>query len=101
MGVFVKVAGVNDLKDGEGKTVEAKGEQIALFKSKGGFFAVHNTCLHHEGPLGEGFLEENIVTCPWHGWQYDITNGKCQTTPDLAVKKYNVKIQGNDVMVEV
>jgi len=99
--VLVKVANVNDLKDGEAKVVEAKGETIALFKVNGQFFAVHNTCMHMGGPLGEGSLDNTIVTCPWHGWQYEITTGNCQTVQGVSVKRFNVKVQGNDVLVEV
>ena len=97
----VKVASVNDLKDGEGKTVQAGGKSIALFRQGGNFFALDNTCLHMGGPLGEGFLEDKTVTCPLHGWQYDIATGVANGNSAMRTKTYKVKVQGNDVMVEV
>lgn len=98
---LVKVASVNDLKDGEGKTVQANGKTIALFKQDGKFHAIDNTCKHQGGPLGEGSLEGNVVTCPWHGWQYDISSGESKTAPGIKVIPYKVEVQGDDVMVEV
>ena len=98
---FIRVASANDVKEGEGHVVNANGVPIALFKVDGEFYAIHNTCLHKGGPLGEGFLDGNVVTCPWHGWQYDVTTGKNVMMPNIAVKKFNVKIEGNDVFVEV
>lgn len=98
---FVKVASVNDVDEGAGKTVMANGQPIALFKVGGKFFAIHNTCLHRGGPLGEGFLDSNAVTCPWHGWRYDVTNGNCLTLPNMHVKSFSVKVEGDDVFVDV
>ena len=97
---FVKVASVNDVEEGAGKVVVANGQPIALFKVNGNFYAMHNTCQHRGGPLGEGFLEGNVVTCPWHGWRYDITSGKCLTLP-VNVKSVPVKVEGSDVLVDV
>lgn len=97
----VKVASVNDLKDGQSRVVHANGKAIALFKLGGKFFAIDNTCLHMGGPLGEGSLEDSIVTCPLHGWQYDVSTGACQTVPGMKVNAYKVKVEGENVMVEV
>jgi nitrite reductase/ring-hydroxylating ferredoxin subunit len=52
-------------------------------------------------PLGEGELEGTTVTCPWHGWQYDVTNGTKVKNPMVKVVAFNVKIEGSDVLVEL
>lgn len=96
---FVKVAGVNDVDEGVGKVVMANGKDIALFKVGGKFYAIDNTCQHRGGPLGEGFLDGAVVTCPLHGWRYDVTNGKCLTLP-VQNKSYAVKVEGDDVLVD-
>ena len=49
--------------------------------------------------MGEGELEGTIVTCPWHGWTYDITTGVSPDDSDCAVERYDVKVEGDDVMV--
>lgn len=96
---FVKVASKSDLNPGENKVVEVDGEQVALFNVGGEFFAIHNTCPHRGGPLGEGFLEGEVVTCPWHGWRFNVKNGVNDVMPNFKVHSYQVKIEGDDVLV--
>ena len=98
---FVEVAKVEEIKSGEGKTIEANGKTIALFNSDGMFYAIDNTCAHRQGPLGEGYLDGKLVTCPLHGWQYDITNGECQTMPNMHIASYKTKIENGKIFVDV
>ena len=98
---FVRVASVSDLKPGENKVVDVNGEQVALFNVDGEFFAINNTCAHRGGPLGEGFLEGDVVTCPWHGWRYNVKTGINAVMPNVKVQSYPVKIEGNDVLVSL
>ena len=67
----------NDVPEGEGRRFVVDGTEIALFRAGGNFHAIENTCLHAGGPLHEGVLEGTTVTCPWHEWQYDVTDGSC------------------------
>ena len=99
MANFVKVAEVGDVPPGTGKCIEAGGKQIALFNVAGAFHAIDNTCLHRGGPLGEGELEGTVVTCPWHGWQYDVTTGRNVMDPDIGLAQYEVEIENGVVKV--
>jgi len=99
MANFVKVADVSDVPPGSGKCIEANGKQIALFNVGGSFHAIDNTCLHRGGPLGEGELEGNIVTGPWHGWQYDVTTGVNTMDDSERVERYEVMVEGGAVLV--
>jgi len=101
MGKMVKVAQTADLNPGEAMTVDAQGTPIALFNVGGAFHAIHNTCLHRGGPLGEGSLDDKVVTCPWHGWKYDVTTGGCKTSPAAKIQVFPVKVQGSDLFVEL
>ena len=101
MGEFVKVAQVGDLQPGAGKVVTVKDKTIALFNVDGTFYAIDNTCVHRGGPLGEGEMEGNVVTCPWHGWQYDVKTGVSETNPSAKVQTYQVKVDGSAVMVSI
>lgn len=101
MPTFVTVANTNDLKPGEGKAVEINGKEIALFNVNGRFYAIDNTCVHKGGPLGEGEVADGIVTCPWHGWQYDVTTGINPLNSQIKVKKYEVMVEGYKVKVKV
>ena len=67
----------------------------------GTFYVLDNTCLHRGGPLGEGELEGPIVTCPWHGWRWDVTTGANTNNPAVKVACFPVKVEGTSVFVEV
>jgi len=101
MATFVKVAEAADVPPGTGKCVEANGKQVALFNVDGTFHAIDNTCLHRGGPLGEGELEGAVVTCPWHGWQYDVTTGADTMDDSERVERYEVQVEGSAVLVAV
>ncbi len=101
MGKFVKAAKKGDLGEGQGLVVTLEDNDIALFNVGGNFHAIDNTCKHAQGPLGEGELDKAQVTCPLHGWQYDVTTGACVTNPGVSQKKYNVKVEGDDILIEV
>ncbi len=96
---FVRVAGTTDLAPGTGTVAEISGQAIAVFNLDGTFYAFDNTCVHRGGPLGEGELEGEAVTCPWHGWQYNVKTGACINNPSASVKTYQVKVEGEDIKV--
>jgi len=98
---FVKVGTTSLLNDGECRVVKAGTRDIALIRSGSQWYALDNTCVHRGGPLGEGSIEGGTLTCPWHGWEFDFASGKCLTAPGAAVKCHPVKVEGQDVYVEV
>ncbi len=101
MARFVKAASRHDVPPGECRTVLVEDKAVALCNVDGSFYAIDNACLHMHGPLGEGTLDEQIVTCPWHGWQYDVTTGRTTMDPHLHVACFDVKLEGDDVMIAV
>ena len=101
MAQFVKVARISDLVPGKGMVVVVNGTRIALFNCDGSFYAIKGTCPHMGGELGEGLLEGDIVTCPWHGWRFNVTTGKNPESEVVAVRSFEVKVEGEDVYVGV
>ena len=101
MSRLVKVADARDFEDGKGKVVRTEGVTLAIFRVKDEFFALENYCLHRGGPLGEGELEGYNVTCPWHGWTYDVRNGSFEVIPPLKVRTYPVRREGESIVVEL
>ena len=101
MSDFVKVASLADLKPGQARTVDLNGNAVALYNVEGTVYATANTCAHRGGPLGEGMVSGTSVSCPWHGWEYDVTSGQCAMDPSIAVQKYDVKVEGDDILVAV
>src|SRR3989338_1766079 len=96
---FIKVANASDLKTGQNKAVNVNGTEVALFNVNGQFFAISNACPHRGGPLGEGSLEEDVVTCPWHGWRFNVKTGISPVVPTAKVGTYKVKIEGDNVLL--
>ena len=101
MGQFVKVARLSDIHEGEGHAVMAGDYEIALFKVHGQVYAIGNACVHQGGPLADGWCDGTIVSCPWHGWEYDVTTGHCTLAGGVSVPKFAVKLEGEDIFVEV
>ena len=101
MANFVKAASLADLAPGNSMAVEVNGKTIALFNVGGKVFALDNTCMHRGGPLGEGMLEGDVVTCPWHMWQYNVRTGEKVETPSVKVASYPVQVEGDEIRVAI
>ncbi|MFO1519024.1 MAG: Rieske 2Fe-2S domain-containing protein [bacterium] len=101
MGAFQKAAKKQDVEVGQGVVCEIDGKSIALFNVAGDYYAINNLCPHRGGPLGEGELDGCLVTCPWHAWQFDVKAGCNADNPEEKIVKYNVKVEGDDVLVEI
>lgn len=99
MAEFLSLARVSEIQPSQGKTIMVGEKKIAVFNVDGTFYAVDDTCIHRGGPLGEGILEGCIVTCPWHGWKYDVTTGVSTINPAAKVACYQVKIEGDQVQI--
>jgi len=79
----------------------AGGHELALFRVDGRVYALDNACLHVGGPLAEGFVEDGVVTCPWHEWRYRLVDGARIGPGDLAVRTYEVRVERGEVWVTV
>ena len=103
MAEWVKVAQAAEIPEGRVKTVLAKGQRLALAHLAGGaYHAIEDRCTHDNGPLGAGELVEYLVECPRHGARFNVKNGQPVTLPAvIPVKSFQVKVVGNDVLVEL
>ncbi len=99
---MVKIAQTSDLLPGTGNVFETDGGSIALFNVEGTFYAIDNTCSHRGGSLGEGKLKGDIVTCPLHGAHFNVKTGAVTFPPArVGVRSFAVKVEGNDILVEL
>lgn len=101
MSRLIRVADVSEIPPGSAKEVMADDQVVALFNVDGALYAMDGVCPHAGGPLGEGTLRGTVVTCPWHGWQFDVANGQNCLNRRMSHKCFPVKIEGSDVVVEV
>ena len=96
---LIKTCAIGDIAPGSAKVVEVQGQQIALFNVAGALHAIDDRCLHRGGSLGQGRLEGSVVTCPLHGWKFDVISGACITQRGMQTKSYAVSIEGHDVLL--
>jgi nitrite reductase/ring-hydroxylating ferredoxin subunit len=102
MGGFTKVATTSELQPGMAKLVEVAGRKIALFNVDGQFYALDNSCTHRGGPLSEGEVDGESVTCPWHGASFDLRTGQALSPPaPKGVTSFKVQVEGSDIKVEI
>jgi NAD(P)H-dependent nitrite reductase small subunit len=98
---FREVGKVGEIRPGRGKVFDLGGTPVAVFHTDGGYYAIHNTCPHAQGPLAEGVVDGTIVKCPWHGWRFDMTTGACLVTADASVTSYAVRVEGDAILVGI
>ena len=101
MNAFVSVGSIDDFPLGRGRQVSVGRRQIAIFRLDAGFFAIDNLCLHQAGPLCDGEVEDGAVTCPWHGWSYDLRTGILVQDGRVAVACHATRIVDNVVQVQL
>jgi 3-phenylpropionate/trans-cinnamate dioxygenase ferredoxin subunit len=115
MSKFTEVAKIEELKSGTMKTVIAEGREILLARVGDKCYATDNRCPHMKGDLSQGKLEGTVVTCPVHGSQFDISNGRVvrwlkgglmsklgsALKMSKALTVYNIKVEDGKVLVEV
>jgi len=98
---FVAACTVQEVPGGHGKVVVTNGHRIALFRQNDRIFATSNVCRHQGGPLGEGRMVDNCITCPWHGWNYRPEDG-CSPPPfQERIETYETRIVGDTVLVRL
>ena len=111
------VAQVGELKPGDHKVVTIGRLQVGLFRVGDNYYALPNICPHQFGPLCEGkvggailataetnwepdwFYDGEVISCPWHGLEFRITTGQCLAYPDVRLRQYKVKVEGDDVKI--
>lgn len=96
-----KLASVKDIPLGKSIIVHLEnGDEVALFNVDGEIYALDNSCPHMGGPLGKGEVEDSIVTCPWHCWQFEIPSGCCLNMPGENARKIDIEIVGDDIYLK-
>lgn len=99
---FVKAGKVSDIPLGQVKVVQVGDEDVALCNVDGQVYAVANVCTHDDGPLGAGYLLGDEIECPRHGARFNVRSGEVKTLPAIIpIPTFEVKIEGDDILVDV
>ncbi|HWM14777.1 MAG TPA: Rieske 2Fe-2S domain-containing protein [Gaiellaceae bacterium] len=101
VGQLHTVARAEDVPPGSARVVQAGEREVALFNVDGTFHATQSQCLHLKGPLGHGRLKGPVLSCPWHGWQYDVRTGENEFDRSLVLETFEVVVEDGDVKVVV
>ena len=101
MSEWIRIAAADDCPPGSALELVASDRIVALFNVDGQFHALDGVCPHQGGPLGKGELKGSIVTCPWHGWQFDVSSGQHQTSASLVHPQFPIKVEDGVVFVQL
>ncbi len=98
MAALVRAA-ADEIPSGQSKIVRIQGREIAVFNAGGTFFAVKNSCPHEAASLERGRLEGSVLTCPGHGWRFDLRTGDCLDRPLAGLRCYRVEVRSGSIWI--
>jgi nitrite reductase/ring-hydroxylating ferredoxin subunit len=98
---FRKVASLSKFPPGSVTQVELNGDAYAICNADGELHVLDGICPHAGGPLGQGALHGNMLVCPWHAWEFDCRTGALDVDPDYQIPKFPVKVEGDDILIDV
>ncbi len=99
--VWTDVGSESDFEEGSSSELVVEGNIVALFKVENVLYAMDGVCPHQGGPLGKGELNGCILTCPWHGWQFDVQDGQSQLSPGVRHPCFDVKVESGRVLIDL
>ena len=96
----VRILDLAELPPGQTAFASVDGVDVALFRRGDEILAIGNACTHQGGNLCDGFVEGDIVTCPLHGWEFDLRSGACMTVPGESVPRWLATVENGAVFLE-
>ncbi len=101
MSEFVTVAKVGTIPEGRGDTFTVDGRLVAVFNTGAGYHAIDDLCPHMGASLGAGQVHDDIVTCPWHAWRFNVCSGVWCDNPKVKIDRFEVRVIGDEIQVRV
>jgi nitrite reductase/ring-hydroxylating ferredoxin subunit len=95
----IRIASIRDIPPGAGRAYTVGRYEVAVFNVDGAFHAIENSCPHQGGPLADGWMDGALVTCPWHGWCFDVRTGKMTLGDFARVPRFELQVLGDDLYV--
>jgi len=99
MAAWVRVCSVVDCPVGESREFVVGDRIVAIFHTEDQFFALDGVCPHQGGPLGKGKLQGSTVTCPWHGWQFNVATGQHLTNASVCHPRFELRVVDDEVLI--
>lgn len=101
MAEWVGVCRLEEIEEGRGRSLDAAGVCVAVFRSGGEVIALSGRCPHSGGPLGLGWVDEGEAVCPLHGWRFKLADGRCTTISGHSVHRFKSEVRAGEVWVLV
>jgi nitrite reductase (NADH) small subunit len=99
---YIRIGCLSDLPpEGAAKEFTIGDRVVCVANVNGTISAVDNVCLHRGGPLGQGVIMDSKIVCPWHGWMWDPKTGEATHDPTTRLAVYPIKVDGDDVLVDL
>ena len=101
MADWIRIGSLEECPPGEAREYVARDRIVAVYNVDGTLHALDGVCPHQGGPLGKGVLEGEIVTCPWHGWQFNVCTGQHQLADSLTHPTIAVRVDEDEIFVRL
>jgi nitrite reductase/ring-hydroxylating ferredoxin subunit len=98
---FVKVGPSPELAPGQVVEAQAGDRTFAVCNVDGKLYCLDGVCPHAGGPLGQGVLQGQTLTCPWHGWEFNCVTGANVEDEDLVVDQYKIVVENGEILIDV
>ncbi len=99
---WMRAAGIEEFDKKTGMEVNLSGTRIAIFRTKGKFFAIEALCRHQDGSLAPGKVDGEVVECPLHSWHYNVRTGELlDYLEGVKLKTYKIDLKGRDIFIDV
>jgi nitrite reductase (NADH) small subunit len=96
-----KVGTTDEIRQKKTLAAAVNGKHVAVFPFDDGFIATNGKCPHARGPLHQGEINGTMLSCPWHGWSYDLKTGICEEDPNIVLERFPVEVQGDEIFVRL
>lgn len=94
------VAKISDVPNFGKKVVSVAGKEILLVNVRGAIYAVENECPHQGSPMSSAVVKDGYISCPRHGYRFNLTDGVCAEHPQYILETFPVQLNGDEIMVD-
>lgn len=98
---MIPVAKISEVPNFGKKVITVSGQDVLLINIKGSIFAVENECPHQGSPLSAAIVKDDYISCPRHGYRFNLSDGSCSEHPDYTLRTFPVELRGDDILIDL